>query len=397
MSISVSADKCTGCKICISYCPFGAIKVESKLAVIDLDKCNLCGACPPACQFDAIVLEQKERKVTNKEQYKGVWVFAEQKHGVIDTVSYELLGEGRKLAEMLQEELCAVLIGHNIKEKANQLIFHGADKVYVADNELLNDFQDSAYAKVMFNLVQLYKPSILLGGATTIGRSLLPKLAVMLPTGLTADCTGLDIDIEKRLLMQTRPAFGGNIMATIVCPDYRPQMSTVRPRVMKKLPEDTSRKGEIIVVDVPLTKRDIMTKVIEFVKDTTTHVNLHDADIIVSGGRGLKGPENFRLIQDLADVLGGAVGSSRAAVDAGWIPYSHQVGQTGKTVAPKIYFACGISGAIQHQVGMRTSDVVIAINKDSHAPIFQIATYGIVGDLFQVVPVLTKKFKEILK
>jgi electron transfer flavoprotein alpha subunit len=197
--------------------------------------------------------------------------------------------------------------------------------------------------------------------------------------------------------MQTRPAFGGNIMATIICPDYRPQMSTVRPRVMKKLPEDTSRKGKIIVVDVPLTKRDIMTKVIEFVKDTTTHVNLHDADIIVSGGRGLKGPENFRLIQDLADVLGGAVGSSRAAVDAGWIPYSHQVGQTGKTVAPKIYFACGISGAIQHQVGMRTSDVVIAINKDSHAPIFQIATYGIVGDLFQVVPALTKKFKEILK
>ena len=397
MSISVLADKCTGCKICILYCPFGAIKVESKFAVIDLDKCNLCGACPPACKFDAIAIEQKERKVTNKEQYKGVWVFAEQKHGVIDTVSYELLGEGRKLAEMLQEELCAVFIGYNIKEKANQLIFHGADKVYVADNELLNDFQDSAYAKVIFNMVQLYKPSILLGGATTIGRSLLPKLAVMLPTGLTADCTGLDIDIEKRLLMQTRPAFGGNIMATIICPDYRPQMSTVRPRVMKKLPEDTSRKGEIIVVDVPLTKRDIMTKVIEFVKDTTTHVNLHDADIIVSGGRGLKGPENFRLIQDLADVLGGAVGSSRAAVDAGWIPYSHQVGQTGKTVAPKIYFACGISGAIQHQVGMRTSDVVIAINKDSHAPIFQIATYGIVGDLFQVVPALTKKFKEILK
>jgi len=397
MSISVLADKCTGCKICILYCPFGAIKVESKFAVIDLDKCNLCGACPPACKFDAIAIEQKERKVTNKEQYKGVWVFAEQKHGVIDTVSYELLGEGRKLAEMLQEELCAVFIGYNIKEKANQLIFHGADKVYVADNELLNDFQDSAYAKVIFNMVQLYKPSILLGGATTIGRSLLPKLAVMLPTGLTADCTGLDIDIEKRLLMQTRPAFGGNIMATIICPDYRPQMSTVRPRVMKKLPEDTSRKGKIIVVDVPLTKRDIMTKVIEFVKDTTTHVNLHDADIIVSGGRGLKGPENFRLIQDLADVLGGAVGSSRAAVDAGWIPYSHQVGQTGKTVAPKIYFACGISGAIQHQVGMRTSDVVIAINKDSHAPIFQIATYGIVGDLFQVVPALTKKFKEILK
>ena len=279
--------------------------------------------------------------------------------------------------------------------EAEKLIHHGADRVWVVDNPVLAEYQDSAYSKALFTLIHRHKPSILLGGATTIGRSLLPKLAVMLPTGLTTDCTGLDIEDERRLLLQTRPAFGGNIMATIICQDYRPQMATVRPRVMKKLNEDKTRKGEVIVEEVLLSKRDVFTKIVNMVKDTTISVNLQDAEIIVSGGRGMKAPENFKLLHELAQVLGAAVGSSRAAVDAGWIPYSHQVGQTGKTVAPKIYFACGISGAIQHQVGMRTSDVIVAINQDPHAPIFQIATYGIVGDLFQVVPALTKKFKEI--
>ncbi len=396
MSIKVINDKCTGCRICISACPLDAIKVENKLAVIDLDKCNLCGACISSCKSGAIAIEKKQAKVANKEEYKGVWVFAEQRNGEIDTVSYELLGEGRKLADKLQEELAAVLVGDGIRKEAGKLTAHGADKVYVVDNPGLKEYQDSSYSKALFSLVQRHKPSIILGGATTIGRSLLPKLAVMLPTGLTADCTGLEIDNEKKLLLQTRPAFGGNIMATIICPDYRPQMATVRPRVMKKLPEDPSRKGEIIEEEVQFVKRDMMTKVVDVVKDETIHVNLQDAEIIVSGGRGLKAPENFKLIRELADALGGAVGSSRAAVDAGWIPYSHQVGQTGKTTAPKIYFACGISGAIQHQVGMRTADVIIAINKDPQAPIFQIATYGIVGDLFQVIPALIKKFKEVL-
>ena len=396
MSIKVLTEKCNGCKICISACPFNAIKVENKLAVIDLDKCDLCSACVSTCKFNAIAIEKKETKAVNKSDYKGIWVFAEQRSGEIDSVSFELLGAGRKLADKLQEELTAVLIGADIKKEAEKLVSYGADKVYVVDNPMLKEYHDSSYSKVLFTLVHRHKPSIFLGGATTIGRSLLPKLAVMLPTGLTADCTGLDIDNGKGLLLQTRPAFGGNIMATIICPDYRPQMATVRPRVMKKLPEDSSRKGEIAVEDVQIIKRDFMTKIIDVVKDVTIHVNLQDADIIVSGGRGLKVPENFKIIRELADVLGGAVGSSRAAVDAGWIPYSHQVGQTGKTVAPKIYFACGISGAIQHQVGMRTSDVIVAVNKDPNAPIFQIASYGIVGDLFEVVPAMTKKFEETL-
>ncbi len=395
MSIKVITDKCNGCKFCMSACPLDAIKVENKKAAIELEKCNLCSACISACKSNAIVIEKKEIKVVNKEDYRGVWVFAEQKNGEIDSVSYELLGEGRKLADKLGEELSAVLVGADIRKEAEKLICYGADKVYVVDNPMLKEYQDSSYSKALFSLIQRHKPSILLGGATTIGRSLLPRLAVMLPTGLTADCTGLDIDDEKKLLLQTRPAFGGNIMATIICPDYRPQMATVRPRVMKKLAEEPSRKGEIIDEDVRFIRRDIMTEIVNVVKDTTIHVNLQDAEIIVSGGRGLKAPENFKIIRELADALGGAVGSSRAAVDAGWIPYSHQVGQTGKTVAPKIYFACGISGAIQHQVGMRTSDVIIAINKDPQAPIFQIASYGIVGDLFQVVPALTKKFKEV--
>jgi len=396
MSIKIIPEKCTGCKLCVGVCPFGAIEVIDKLATID-ERCNLCGACVPVCKSGAIVIEKKSIKTGDTSKYRGVWVFAEQRGGSIDTVSFELLGEGAKLAEKLGEELSAVLMGSDIRSQADRLIAYGARNVYVVDNPLLKDFQDSSYARVLFTLVQRHKPSILLGGATTIGRSLLPRLAVMLQTGLTADCTGLDIEPERKILLQTRPAFGGNIMATIICPEYRPQMATVRPRVMKKMEEDSSRRGKVVVEDLTLTKRDLAVKISNLVKDVTMTVNLQDADIIVSGGRGMKGSENFGIIRELAEVLKGAVGASRAAVDSGWIPYSHQVGQTGKTVAPRIYFACGISGAIQHQVGMRTSDVIIAINKDPAAPIFQIATYGIVGDLFQVVPALTKKFREILK
>ncbi len=398
MSIRIIDIKCTGCGLCVPVCPYGAVEIVDKKAIFK-DNCNLCGACIPACKFDAIVIEAERSKMENIDEYKGVWVTGEVREGEIAAVTYELLGEGRKLADKVGEELVAVLMGKDIKDKAEKCIHHGADKVIVVEHELLDNFQDDTYAAIVTDLVNKYKPSMTLTGATFRGRSYIPRVAVMLGTGLTADCTALDIgDHEdgKQLLFQTRPAFGGNIMATIICPYYRPQMCTVRPKVMKPLALDKSRQGEVIVEDMDVTAIKIRVKLLEIIKELGSTVNLEDADIIVSGGRGLGAPEHFSVIRELAETIGAAVGSSRAAVDAGWIPYSHQVGQTGKTVCPKLYIACGISGAIQHRAGMGTSDTIIAINKDPEAPIFDFATYGVVGDLFQVVPELTRVFKQAL-
>jgi electron transfer flavoprotein alpha subunit len=282
-------------------------------------------------------------------------------------------------------------------EAAQQIIARGADEVYVVDEKELENYLDEPYANVLTELIGEYKPEILLCGATTLGRSLISKVAVKVYTGLTADCTGLDIDLKDRNLLQTRPAFGGNIMATIITPNYRPQMATVRHKVMKEAPVQPGRKGKIITKRFDKKFYASRTRLVDFVEEIEQTVNLCEADIIVSGGRGMGCPENFSIIRELAMTLGGAVGASRAAVDSDWIPYSHQVGQTGKTVCPKIYIACGISGQIQHLIGMQSSDIIIAINKDPDAPIFNVATYGIVGDLFQVVPLLTKKFREICK
>jgi electron transfer flavoprotein alpha subunit len=310
----------------------------------------------------------------------------------LKSVAYELLARGRELADMLKTELSAVCLGHNV-EGIDRLMAHGADKVYSVDSPELADNQEDLYTRQLVELIQQYQPEIVMAGATSLGRSFIPRVAAILHTGLTADCTGLDIDTEKRLLLQTRPTFGGNIMATIICPAKRPQMATVRPRVFKKNNPDGSRKGQIIKVDFNRERITSRTRLLNFIDDVTETVKLEDADIIVSGGRGLGKAENFKLVQELASVLGAAVGSSRAAVDEGWIPYSHQVGQTGKTVCPKLYIACGISGAIQHLAGMQTSDVIVAINNDPNAPIFEVATYGIVGDLFQVVPMMIEKLK----
>ncbi len=279
---------------------------------------------------------------------------------------------------------------------AQELISYGADNVYLVDHPSLQRFNDESYADIFTQLISRYKPEIVLMGATTYGRSLGPRVASRLNTGLTADCTQLEIDTERRLLLQTRPAFGGNLMATIICPDHRPQMSTVRPKVMKALDPDPSRVGEIIRpdVDIPL---DTRVKVLETVTTLCEKVNLTEADIIVSGGRGLGDPGNFALVEELAQILGGAVGASRAVVDAGWVDYSHQVGQTGKTVGPKVYFACGISGAVQHLAGMSSSDTIIAINKDPDAPIFKVATFGITGDVVEVLKALISEFKKRLK
>jgi len=273
----------------------------------------------------------------------------------------------------------------------------GADKIYIVDAPELKNYQDDSYTNVIVKLVEEYKPEIVLCGATTIGRSMISRVAVRIDAGLTADCTGLDIDEKERLLLQTRPAFGGNIMATIITPNHRPQMSTVRHKVMKEADIHKSHKSEVIKKTYSADILKSRTTLLDIVEEIEETVNLAEADIIVSGGRGLGKPENFAMIKELAKVVGGAVGSSRAAVDAGWMPYSHQVGQTGKTVCPKLYIACGISGQIQHLIGMQSSKVIVAINKDPDAPIFKVATYGIVGDLFEVVPALTKEFSKILK
>ncbi|NLO39050.1 MAG: electron transfer flavoprotein subunit alpha [Ruminiclostridium sp.] len=390
--INILIEKCVGCKLCISTCPFDAIKVTNRKAAIQ-DNCTLCGACVSSCKFEAIDFQKDESEgVSDLTSYKGVWVFGEQKNNMVTQVVTELLGEGRKLADTLSVPLSVVLIGQDVAGQAQSLISYGADQVYLVEHESLKNYNDESYSDIFTQLVKRYKPEIILIGATTYGRSLAPRVSSRLNTGLTADCTGLEIDPETRNLMQTRPAFGGNLMATIICPNHRPQMSTVRPKVMKPMEPDASRTGSVIrpEVNIPV---DLKVKVLDVVQTLCEKVNLTEADIIVSGGRGMGDPKNFTLIEQLAAVLGGAVGASRATVDAGWIDYSHQVGQTGKTVGPKVYFACGISGAIQHLAGMSSSDVIIAINKNPDAPIFKVATFGIVGNALEVLPELIREFK----
>lgn len=330
-----------------------------------------------------------ENKVVDLSAYKDVWVFAEQRGGVITPVVFELLGKGRDLATDIGDvKLCAILLGENLEEMTKQLFEAGADIVYTADSPLLKHYTADGYTKVISDAIYEFKPEIVLYGATHIGRDLAPRIAKRVSTGLTADCTKLDIDPETKGILQTRPAFGGNLMATIKCPNHRPQMSTVRPGVMDKAPVQKGRVGECIPVTLTLQESDIRTKIIEIVKTAKDMVSLTDAEIIVSGGAGLGDASGFALLQKFADQIGGVVGASRAAVDAGWIDHSHQVGQTGTTVKPKIYIACGISGAIQHLAGMQTSDIIIAINKSPIAPIFEVADYGIVGDLYKVIPEL---------
>ncbi|OGR97101.1 MAG: electron transfer flavoprotein subunit alpha [Elusimicrobia bacterium GWF2_62_30] len=395
-SIKILLDKCTGCTLCVKACPFGAIHMADRKAVIDMTKCTLCGACAAACKFSAIEMEKAAGPKKDLSAYKDVWVFCEQKQGVIQSISFELLGEGRKLADKLGVKLCAVLLGSGMEDAAEILGERGADKVYLGDHPALKAYQDDPYTSVMVKLVEEFKPEIILCGASTIGRSLISRVAIKTSAGLTADCTGLDIDTKERLLLQTRPAFGGNIMATIIAPGHRPQMATVRHKVMKEAPLTPGRKAEIVSKAFPEEVFASRTRLVEVVAEVTATVNLSEADIIVAGGRGLGSKENFALLEELAKVLGGAVGASRSAVDADWIPYSHQVGQTGKTVCPKLYIACGISGQIQHLIGMQSSKIIVAINKDPDAPIFKVATYGIVGDVNELVPALTKEFRKAL-
>lgn len=328
--------------------------------------------------------------------YRGVWVFIEEKDENIAPVSLELLGAGRSLADKQGVELAGVLIGENVKHLATTAFEYGADIVYVYDNPIFENYRTETFMKALLECCQKYKPEIILFGATSTGKDLASAIATDFPTGLTADTTELDVEEDTGLLLASRPAFGGNIMATILCKKYRPQMATVRPKVMKALPPTAGRTGTLIEETISIKEADVRTKVLEIVRKTTKKVQIDEADIIVAGGKGLGSAEGFQIVQQLADVLGGAVGASRDVVEAGWIEHHHQVGQTGVTVTPQIYFAIGISGAIQHVVGMKNAGLIIAINKDPKAPIFEASHYGIVGDAFEILPILIEGFKKAL-
>jgi electron transfer flavoprotein alpha subunit len=330
------------------------------------------------------------------QDYKGVWVFIEENDGQVAQVSLELLGAGRKLADKRGVELAGFLVGENVKHLAQDAFEYGADIVYVYDQPIFKHYRTETYMKALLDCAAKHKPEIILFGATSTGKDLASAVATDLPTGLTADTTELDVEEETGLLLASRPAFGGNIMATILCKKYRPQMATVRAKVMKALEPEPGRTGKVVEETISLREEDVRTKVLEIVKETVKKVRIDEADIIVAGGKGMGSFEGFQLIHHLAETLGGAVGASRDVVEAGWIGHPHQVGQTGVTVTPKIYFAIGISGAIQHVVGMKNSGLIIAINKDKEAPIFQNCHYGIVGDAFEIVPILIEQFKQAL-
>jgi electron transfer flavoprotein alpha subunit len=416
------AGKCIACGArCQTSCPSDAIEMNDQgEPVISIEKCIGCRKCIKVCPSDALemfltpeeekllaeleaegVVEAEEVEVEAEkaepdvEAWKGVWVFVEQSDGKAHPVSWELLGVGRNLADDLDVELAAFILGSKVKGLAEEAFGYNADKVYLIDDPLLHHYRTPTYLHGSLSLIRKYKPEIVLMGATGLGRDLAGAVATALKTGLTADCTGLTIDKKMRLLEQTRPAFGGNIMATILTEIARPQMASVRPHVMPKPEFKPGRKGELITESFNLPEDEIATKVLE-VKSLLTEgsINIAAANIIVSGGRGMLGLENFKMLQDLADLLGGVVGASRSAIDAGWMPHERQVGQTGKTVRPKLYIACAISGAIQHLVGMQDSDYIIAINKDKTAPIFEVAHLGIVGDIFEIIPGVTEKLRQ---
>jgi electron transfer flavoprotein alpha subunit len=392
--LNINTETCTGCGACVDVCPFAALELVDSLAVVN-DKCTACGACIPVCPVEALSLPERKEAAADLSVYRGVWVWVEQFQGKASSISWEMMGQGRVLADRLSVPLSACVLGAGVEGIAREAIAYGADRVFLADDPTLRTYRTDPYAQTLVDLVREYRPEVFLLGASTRGRDLAGSIATSLYTGLTADCTGLEIDPETRLLRQTRPAFGGNIMATIITPNHRPQMATVRHRVFEMPNPDPSRQGQIVPVAVQCSEEQIASKVLDFLM-ADEKVNLADARVIVSGGRGVGGPEGFKPLRELAQVLGGAVGASRAAVDAGWIPYAHQVGQTGRTVRPDLYIACGISGAIQHRAGMSTARVIVAINKDPEAPIFDIATYGLVGDLVQIVPALAEQFRRKL-
>ena len=394
MSIEIILDKCTGCGLCVKACPFAAIKIKNKKAEIEAN-CTLCGSCVEVCKLDAIILERPKPSDKDLSEYKDVWIFVELREQEIKKVSLELASKAREIADTLGERVGAVILGRKVKHLCDDIVAYGVDMIYIAENDNLSEYNTSNYTGILTGLILKYKPNIVLFPATHLGRDLAPRVAATLEVGLTADCTGLSI--KDGLLLQSRPAFGGNIMADIISPSTRPQMATTRPNVMKIQKPDFTRKAEIISIPVNIDPKAMRVIIKEIIKTTKSGTkSLDEADIIISGGRGMGSAENYKILEDLAETVNGVVGASRAAVDAGWRPRSDQVGQSGKTVSPKLYIACGISGKIQHQVGMKSSDTIIAINTDPEAPIFDIANCGIVGDLFEIIPVLNEELKKNL-
>ena len=390
MKVLIDHNECTGCGSCVEVCPVEAITIVDEKAVVS-DECTLCGMCVDSCEFEAIEMPELTAKEEDVGEYRGVWYFAEQRDGKIHPISFELASAGRKLADKLEVDLCGILFGHNMEAACEELIKYGTDKVYYVDYPELLNFNEERYANILTYLITKYKPEIFLAGATAIGRTFIPRVAASVKTGLTADCTGLDIG-DDGLLHQTRPAFGGNVMATIICPHGRPQMATVRHKVMAAC-ECVDHEGVVEKVEVAEDLLKSRSELLEIIHEEDDTAQLTDAEVIISGGRGLQKAENFELLEKLAKLVNGAVGASRSAVDAGWIAASHQVGQTGRTVAPTLYMACGISGAIQHIVGMQGSKTIVAVNKDPNAPIFDVADYGIVADLFEFIPALIKELE----
>ncbi|MGA1872036.1 MAG: FAD-binding protein [Thermoplasmatota archaeon] len=393
MGIEIIGDKCVGCTACSKGCPFNAIRMVDGKAEIG-PECTLCGVCVKLCSFDAIEFEHPRGREVDSTTYRGVWVFCEVRNGRLSSSALELATKARDLADELSEDVGAILLGDRIGNFAKQLGDHGVDIVYLAEHKTLEQYLTESFAPIVSGLILKHSPSIVLFPATHIGRDLAPRVAATLAVGLTADCTGLSI--SDGLLIQSRPAFGGNIMADIVAPDVRPQMATVRPNVFRA-EGGKGKEPEVIEVPVNVRTDELAVRILEIVSTSREGVKgIEESDIVVAGGAGMGSPENFRLLEDLADTLKGAVGASRVAVDSGWRPRSDQVGQTGKTISPKLYIACGISGKIQHQVGMRGSDFIVAINKDPTAPIFKLADVGLVGDVLQMVPALNQELKRVL-
>jgi len=393
MAITVDYELCNGCGRCVKVCPYGGIELKEGKAVLT-DRCTACGACIEACKVAAISSDILEKEIPDFSDFKGVWVFAEQREGTLNRVTLELLGLGQTLAQGLNQELSAVLLGHEVEHLTEELGSFGARNIYLAQHSLLSHYQTGPYAKVIAQLIGEHKPNILLIGATTIGRDLAPRVSMRLNLGLTADCTELSIDPDDGSLLQTRPAFGGNVMATIKTLYSRPQMATVRPGVMEAKRKGDSSGYRITEHEAKLFDKDVLTEVLEVAREEKKGVNLCEAKAIIAGGRGVGSKDGMECLFSLAEVLGGEVAGTRMVIEEGWLPVDRQVGQTGQTVRPELYIACGISGAIQHRAGMLNSRYVIAINKDERAPIFQVADWGIVGDLHEVVPALSEAMRD---
>ncbi len=389
--LTINKEKCVGCGLCVKGCAAKALKVENKKVVVN-DNCVLCGICVDSCPFGAIRIEKEPNGPSDLSAYRGIWIFAEQRDGQVLDVAFELLCKGRELADSKGCQLTALLMGSNLSDKTGELISHGADRVLLCEDALLNDQTEECYSELIAHLIQKEKPDIVLFGATGFGRSLAPRVAARVRTGLTADCTVLEINPETGFLEQTRPAFGGNLMATIICPNHRPQMATVRPGVMPATEPSLTHKGDIIRVHMPKAVSPLV-ELLQNIQSGTVE-SIADAQIIVSVGKGIGSQKNMTLVRELAALIGGSVGVTRPLVDAGWCEYKNQIGQTGCAVAPKLLIACGISGAIQHLAGIGGAKTIIAINNDPDAPIFSVAHYAVVGDCVEILKELISALKE---